>query len=160
MPSSPKPHEFTCRLRWTGAAAGPTTDYKTYSRALAVEIPGKPPLPVSSAPPFLGDGSLHNPEDLLMAALSTCHCLSYLALASRHQVAVVDYSDDASGTMEWDGHTYHFTRVLLRPAVTVAKGTDLEKARGLHAEAHHACFIARSVNFPVLNEPLIIEAAE
>jgi organic hydroperoxide reductase OsmC/OhrA len=62
--------------------------------------------------------------------------------------------------MEWDGTTYHFTRVTLNPVVTVKKGTDLTQARALHHDAHEACFIARSVNFPVVNEPVMIEAVE
>jgi len=156
----PKPHEFTCRLRWTGAASGPTTNYRTYSRALVVEVPGKPAMAVSAAPPFLGDGAVHNPEDLLMAALSACHCLSYLALAARHGVEVVDYTDEANGIMEFDGKTYHFTKAVLKPVVTVKKGTDLAKARALHEEAHASCFIARSVNFPVTNEPVMVEAMD
>jgi peroxiredoxin-like protein len=158
MPSTPKPHEFVCNLRWTGAASGPTTNYRMYSRALSVEVPGKPPLPASSAPAFLGDGAVHNPEDMLVAALSSCHCLSYLALASRQGIEVTDYTDEANGLMEWGGATYRFTKVVLRPVVTVKKGTDLAKARALHEEAHAACFIACSVNFPVTNEPVIIEA--
>jgi peroxiredoxin-like protein len=158
MPSTPRPHEFTCRLRWTGAASGPTTTYRGYSRALSVEVPGKPPLPASAAPPFLGDGAVHNPEDLLMGALAACHCLSYLALAARAGVKVVDYADEATGVMEWDGTTFHFTRVVLRPVVTVQAGTDLEAAKALHEEAHAQCFIARSVNFAVENEPVLIEA--
>lgn len=151
-------HDFECHVRWTGAAAGPTTSYRAYSRALEVKIPGKPVLQASSAGAFLGDEAVHNPEDLLMGALSTCHCLSYLALAARAGIAVVGYSDDATGTMEWEGGTYHFTRVTLHPVVTVQKGADLEKARELHEKAHEACFIARSVNFPVGNAPTIVEA--
>lgn len=158
MALSPKPHEFTCRLRWTGAASGSTVTYRGYSRALSVDVPGKPPLPVSAAPAFLGDGALHNPEDMLMGALATCHCLSYLALAARNRVEVVDYTDEATGVMEWDGTTYHFTSVVLRPVVTVKKGTNLETARALHGQAHEQCFIARSVNFPVKNDPVMIEA--
>lgn len=158
MPSAPKSHEFTCRLRWTGAELGPTTNYKTYSRALAVDIPGKPTLAASSATAFFGDGTVHNPEDLLVAALSACHCLSYLALAARGGVEVLDYTDEAYGVMEWDGKTFHFTRAVLKPVVTVKSGTDLQKARAMHEQAHEQCFIARSVNFPVTNEPVIVEA--
>lgn len=158
MPSQPKPHTFACALRWTGASSGPTSTYRSYSRALTVEIPGKPALAASAATAFLGDGSVHNPEDLLVAALSACHCLSYLALASRNGIEVVDYTDQADGIMEHEDRTYHFTRVTLRPVVTVKKGTDMERARALHEEAHTSCFIARSVNFPVMNEPQIIEA--
>lgn len=158
MPSAPHPHEFECRLRWTGAAAGPTTDYRSYSRALSVEVPGKPALAASAAAAFLGDASVHNPEDMLVAALSACHCLSYLALAARNGIAVVDYTDDAQGVMEYANRGYQFTRVVLRPVVTVRSGSDLSKARALHEEAHAACFIARSVSFPVTHEARVIEA--
>ncbi len=160
MPSTPKPHEFTCRLRWTGAAAGPTTTYRSYSRALSVDVPGKASLAASAAPAFLGDSTVHNPEDMLVAALSSCHCLSYLALAARQGIQVVDYADEANGLMEWGDRTYRFTKVVLKPVVTVAKGTDLAKARALHEEAHATCFIARSVNFPVTNDPVLIESLE
>jgi organic hydroperoxide reductase OsmC/OhrA len=160
MPTSPKPHEFTCRLSWTGAAASPTTNYKSYSRALTVEVPGRPPLAMSAAPAFLGDSSVHNPEDLLMAALSACHCLSYLALCAKYGIEVVAYTDEANGVMEWGDRTYRFTKAVLKPIVTVKKGADLQKARALHEDAHAACFIARSVNFPVTNEPVLIEAME
>ena len=82
------------------------------------------------------------------------------ALAAKHGIQVIDYADEASGLMEWGDGTYHFTKVVLEPVVTVAKGTDLAKARALHEEAHAACFIARSVNFPVTNDPVLIESLE
>ncbi|MFS8066774.1 MAG: hypothetical protein ACMG6S_10420 [Byssovorax sp.] len=59
-------HHFDCRLVWTGAEKGGTTRYESYSREARIEIEGKPPLPLSAAPPFLGDPALHNPEDLLV----------------------------------------------------------------------------------------------
>lgn len=151
-------HTFECRTTWTGASAGPTVNYRSYSRALSVTIPGKPAIPASSAPAFLGDAAAHNPEDMLMAALSTCHCLSYLALAARAGIAVTSYTDEAIGTMEWEGGTYHFSRAVLHPVVTVQRGADLAKARALHGDAHTSCFIARSVNFPVEHEATIVEA--
>src|SRR5690349_16085197 len=76
-------HHFQSRLVWTGAEQGGTTSYEAYSRRYRVDIEGKPSIVGSAAPPFLGDGSLHNPEDMLMVALSACHCLSYLALCAR-----------------------------------------------------------------------------
>lgn len=153
-----KPHDFQIALQWTGAEKGPTTNYRSYSRDLALAVPGKPVLAASSAGAFLGDATLHNPEDLLMGALSACHCLSYLALAARAGIPVIGYQDNATGTMEWDGTTYHFTRATLAPVVTVQKGADVAKARELHHKAHEQCFIARSVNFPVENRPTILEA--
>lgn len=148
-------HIFTCRLVWTGAEKGTITDYETYSREHRVEFDGKPALVASAAPPFRGDPSLHNPEDLLMAALTCCHFLSYVAFCARSGVHVIDYEDRATGTMEKVDRVVRFTEVVLRPRVTITPGSDLMKARALHARAHASCFIANSVNFPVRHEPVI-----
>jgi len=153
-----RPHEFQLSLQWTGARKGPTASYRAYSRDLTLSVPGKPVLAASAAGAFLGDASLHNPEDLLVGALSACHCLSYLALAARAGLLVMDYQDHATGTMEWEGGTYHFSRVTLAPVVTLQKGQDLQLARTLHDGAHESCFIARSVNFPVDHRATILEA--
>jgi organic hydroperoxide reductase OsmC/OhrA len=150
-------HEFSCSLTWTGAAGGPTTHYDAYRREYRVDFAGKPSLSGSAAPPFRGDGSLHNPEDLLMAALSACHCLSYLALAARARIPVVDYRDEAWGRMALVDRGLQFVEVVLRPEVTIASG-EPERAHRLHERAHAECFIARSVNFAVRNEPVVRRA--
>ena len=154
-----KQHGYEATLTWTGAAQGPVRDYQGYSREYRVEVAGKPPLTLSADPTFRGDPALYNPEDLLVAALAGCHMLTYLALSARAGVEVVSYEDAASGTMVLTGEGGHFTEVTLRPRVGVAPGSDLAKARELHAAAHSYCFIANSVNFPVKNEPEIVEAA-
>jgi organic hydroperoxide reductase OsmC/OhrA len=154
--SSSHEHHFQCRLTWTGASQGPTTSYDAYSRDLLVEVDGKPALRGSAAPPFRGDGKVHNPEDLLVAALAECHCLSYLALASRAGIVVVGYEDQATGVIARIDGKIRFREATLHPRVWVAPGTDLEKARALHEKAHTECFIASSVNFPVKNEPEIL----
>ncbi|MBN9161310.1 MAG: peroxiredoxin [Myxococcales bacterium 68-20] len=150
-------HHFAAHLVWTGASNGPVRDYESYSREFEVEIDGKPALKGSAAPPFRGLSHLHNPEDLLVAALSSCHCLSYLALCARARIVVEAYEDDATGTMAFDrvAKVMRFTEVVLRPKVRLAAGADVDKARALHENAHHECFIANSVNFPVRNEPTI-----
>jgi organic hydroperoxide reductase OsmC/OhrA len=150
-----KTHHFACRTAWTGAAQGPTRDYDSYSRTFEAAIAGKPTLTGSSAGEFKGDESKHNPEDLLMIALSTCHMLSFLALAARAGILVSAYVDEAEGTMAMKDRRVRFTDVLLKPRVTVAPGTDVAKAEALHAKAHEICFIANSVNFPVRHEPVI-----
>jgi len=152
-------HDYRLHLAWTGAAHGPTTSYQAYSREYRIEIDGKPALRGTADPMFRGDAALHNPEDLLVAALSSCHLLSYLALAARAGVHVVDYEDDASGTMAFEGGGGHFTEVVLRPRVTIAPGADAALAEALHREAHATCFIASSVNFAVRHEPEIVFAA-
>ena len=155
MAAAGREHRFEARLVWTGARQGGTTGYEAYSRECRVDIAGKPSLKMTSAPVFRGDAAIHNPEDLLVASLSVCHFLSYVALCARGGVNVTSYEDEAVGIMERREKTFQFTDVLLRPRVTIAAGSDPEKARSLHEQAHDECFIANSVNFPVRHEPEI-----
>ncbi|MCZ7642373.1 MAG: OsmC family protein [Pseudorhodoplanes sp.] len=112
----------------------------------------------SADPGFRGDPALHNPEDLLVASLASCHMLWYLGLCARAGIAVTHYSDEAEGTMIEDAAKGgRFERVTLRPRVTIKAG-DPDKARALHREAHRQCFIANSVNFPVDCEPSVTSA--
>ena len=150
-------HHFAARLVWTGAAQGPIKDYDSYSREYRIEVAGKPPIEGSSDPTFGGDAGRLNPEDLLVMALAACHMLSYLALCARAGIAVAAYEDRASGKMATKDRRMRFVEVTLAPEVRVAAG-DLERARALHEDAHAACFIASSVNFPVVNTPTVTRA--
>ena len=146
-------HRYRLRTVWTGAARGPTADYARYSREYTVEIDGKPILTGSADPAFLGDPTLANPEDWLLAALSACHMLSYLAIAARSRIAVLSYRDDATATMVTTQGGGQFSEAILRPAVVIADAGHLERAVQLHDLAHKQCFIANSVNFPVRHLP-------
>lgn len=147
-------HLFTAHVVWTGASQGPTTSYDGYSREYLIEIDGKPPLRGSSAPVYMGDAGLHNPEDLLVISLSTCHMLWYLHLCTDAGLHVSGYIDDPEGTLDMADGKMVFTEVILRPKVTLAKG-DPDKALALHKDASEACFIANSVNFPVRHQPIM-----
>ena len=143
-------HDYTSRITWTGNRGQGTVSYKGYDRTWEVQTPGKPMIPCSNDPLLGGDPSLHNPEDLLIAALSACHMLWYLHLASDAGIAVQDYRDDPLATGETDSAgASRFLRATLRPQITVPAGTDLARADALHHQIHKTCFIARSVNFPV-----------
>ena len=156
---SSQEHEFRCRLVWTGGARGTTTSYASYSRDYRIDIPGKASIEGSAARAFRGDDGRANPEDLLVASLSACHCLSYLALAARAGIEVISYEDDAWGKLMPINGKLRFSEVVLRPSVTISASSSLEKALSLHAAAHGECFIANSVNFPVRNEPTVVFAA-
>lgn len=118
---------------------------------------GKPEIPGSSDPHFRGDKSRYNPEEMLVASLSACHLLSYLHVCVSAGIVVIDYEDEATGTMiETDDGGGHFTEVILRPQVLITADSDREKANELHHKSHELCFIASSVNFPVRVEPTII----
>ena len=148
-------HHYQASLAWTGARAGTTSSYQSYSREYEFWCGDKPRIRGSSDRHFRGDPTLYNPEELLVVALSSCHLLSYLAECARAGVRVVAYDDDASGTMSPRDGKLRLVDVLLRPRVTVAKGTNLERAQALHERAHDECFIANSVNFPVRHEATI-----
>jgi organic hydroperoxide reductase OsmC/OhrA len=147
-------HRYALRVRWTGNLGEGTNSYRGYSRDHDVEIPGLPVLRGSADPTFHGDRQRYNPEQLLLAALSQCHMLSFLHVAVKHGVVVTAYEDRAEGLMRTnrDG-SGQFESVTLKPTVTVAEPAAPELLEELHAEANKVCFIARSVNFPVLHEP-------
>lgn len=147
-----KEHLYRINTIWTSASQGSTSSYDAYSREYVINIDGKPPFVGSADPTFRGDAALYNPEDLLLMALSACHMLSYLALCARAGIRVISYSDVATGKMAQKNGKIRFTEVILHPLVTIEAGDVLEKARSLHDNAHHVCFIANSVNFPVLHE--------
>ena len=152
-----KKHSYTTRTEWTGNLGEGTTNYRAYSRDHIISATGKPPLSGSSDPAFRGEASRWNPEDLLVASLSSCHMLWYLHFCAQAKIAVLAYHDDAVGTMvEDDGGGGRFTQAVMRPVVTLAAGADAERATALHENAHRFCFIANSVNFPVTIEPTVI----
>jgi organic hydroperoxide reductase OsmC/OhrA len=146
-------HFYALETEWTGNRGAGTADYKSYGRDHVVRAEGKHDLEGSSDRSFRGDPDRWNPEELLLAALSQCHMLSYLHEAATHGIIVEKYTDAATGTME-QTHSGggHFTLATLRPRVTISAG-DLELAQRLHADASEKCFIAASVNFPVKHEP-------
>ncbi|MDQ3099818.1 MAG: OsmC family protein [Bacteroidota bacterium] len=151
-------HTYEVQLKWRGDH---TRTYESYDRQHTVQSPGKPEMILTSDPAFLGDRKMLNPEDLLLAALSSCHLLTYLALCARARIDVRTYRDDASGTLHLtkDGGG-HFTEVVLRPQVEVAEAGMIEKARHFHGEVHKYCFIARSVNFTIRCEAVVkVQAA-
>ena len=150
-----KDHTFELDLVWTGNRGSGTDTYRSYDRTHEVRIAGKPVLYGSSAPPFRGNADRHNPEDLLVAALSACHLLSYLHACANAGVVVTAYEDHATAVMHLTPTGGHFTDALLRPRVTIAAG-DATLAHALHERAHEGCFIAASVNFPVRCEPEIL----
>lgn len=153
-------HHYRVDVEWTGNLGVGTRGYRDYERSHRISIAGKPVLEGSSDPTFRGDAGKHNPEDMLVSALSTCHMLSYLHMATVAGVVVTDYHDAAQGMMETEGDSGHFVEVVLRPVVTITADSDPARAEAAHAAAHHACFIANSVNFPVSCEPRIVVAAD
>ncbi|MBP0450089.1 OsmC family protein [Kitasatospora sp. RG8] len=152
-------HTYTAEITWTGNRGTGTSDYRSYERSHEVAGEGLPTIPGSSDPAFRGDPARWNPEQLQLAALSQCHMLSYLHQCAVNGVVVTSYVDRPLGTMEQTAGGGHFTGAMLRPRIEVASEEMTEKALALHDDAHRACFIAASVNFPVRHEAVVTVAA-
>jgi organic hydroperoxide reductase OsmC/OhrA len=139
-------HHYRSHLAWTGSTAA---GYRGYDRTHQVRTPPAPgDLRVSADPAFRGDPEVHNPEQLLLAAASSCQLLSFLALAARAGIDVLAYEDDAEAQMPAAIERMRITRVILRPRITVAAGTD-------HDQGHEGCYIANTLNAEMLIEPTI-----
>ncbi len=152
----PHLHHYNTTIRWTGNKGDGTRSYSAYSRNHTVSVNGKEDINCSSDPSFRGDPARYNPEELLLASLSSCHMLWYLHLCSVNGVVVVEYADEAAGKMQENADgSGEFTEVVLNPVVKVAAAAMTEKAMALHHDANKYCFIARSVKFPVLHQPVI-----
>ena len=148
-------HNYNATIKWTGNRGTGTDHYRSYDRSYQISIENKPGIAGSSDPVFRGDKTKHNPEDFLLAALSSCHMLSYLHLCAEAGVIVIDYTDHATGLMVVTSQGGgRFTEVTLNPTVTVAAQHMVDKANELHIKANELCFIANSVNFPVRHNPI------
>ena len=149
--------QYQVSIKWTVNKGDGTKDYDAYDRSHEVNIKGKKKLACSSDSPFRGDAKKHNPEDLLLASLSSCHMLWYLRLCASEGVVVLDYVDDAEGKMiQTSNGSGYFTEVILSPKVVVADQTMVKKALELHKKANAFCFIANSVKFSIYHKPEII----
>ena len=149
-------HTYTVSVQWTGNTGRGTQNYTAYERAHTIQVQGKPTLTGSSDPSFRGDKSRYNPEELLVAALASCHMLWYLHLCSEANIIVSEYIDKANGKMlVTQDKGGHFTEVILYPEITIQEASNIPQANTLHHRAHQLCFIANSVNFPVKHQAKI-----
>jgi organic hydroperoxide reductase OsmC/OhrA len=144
-------HHYSVAVLWTGNTGHGTQSYPGYERAHEIRCGRKPAISGSSDPAFRGDPTRYNPEELFVAALSSCHMLWYLHLCAESGIVVVSYDDKAEGTMIETAEGGRFTNVTLHPTVKVTHSA--ERAQGLHKRAHELCFLASSVNFPVEHRP-------
>lgn len=150
-----KKHEYQTNLTWTGNQGFGTKEYNAYSRDYTIEISNKPDILGSSDSAFLGDENKHNPEELLVSSISSCHMLWFLHLASTKGIVVIDYTDTATAVMieKADGSGY-FESVTLNPVVRITDPARVDETNELHQIANKYCFIANSLNFKVTHHPI------
>ncbi|MCU1352037.1 MAG: OsmC family protein [Acidimicrobiales bacterium] len=148
-------HTYRTSLAWNGSTG---VGYDRYDRGHEVTAPpADTGLELSADPAFLGDPQRLNPEQLLVAAASSCQLLSFLAVAARSRIDVVAYRDDAEAVMPSDDLPMRITRIDLRPVITVAAGDPSgpsdQRLAHLCEVAHRECFIANSLRSEVVVTP-------
>lgn len=147
-------HHYPVVCSWKGSTAA---GYEHYSRAHdASAPPAQASLALSSDPAFRGDPARLNPEQLLVMAAASCQMLSFLAIAARKRIDVVDYEDRGEGFMPEDDKPVRITRILLRPRITVKGEVDQEAMKKMIELAHHQCFIANSLKSDIQIQPEIV----
>jgi organic hydroperoxide reductase OsmC/OhrA len=149
-----KVHRYAANCTWEGQTG---LGYEKYVRAHRVAVPpAEAALNLSSDPGFRGDAKLINPEQLVVAAASSCQLLSFLAVAARAGVDVRRYDDEAEGEMPEAADPIRITRIRLRPRIEVNRGPSEAKVRDVVRLAHDECYIASSLKTEVNVEPTIV----
>lgn len=150
-------HKYQLKVEWTGNTGVGTKDARSFERSLSVQGDGKETILGSSDPAFKGDATKWNPEEMLVASLSSCHMLWYLHLLAMRKIVAVSYVDHASATLHVEANGEgHIKEAILAPVIIITDVTKVEEAMNLHEEAHKRCYIARSINFPTKINPTIL----
>jgi organic hydroperoxide reductase OsmC/OhrA len=151
-----KEHHYTALITWTGNMGTGTSGYTKYERSHLIQSGDKAVIEASSDAPFRGDISKHNPEDLFLSSIASCHMLWYLHLCADNGVVVKSYIDKPHGIMQtFANGSGNFSGITLHPLVEVTEASMVETAIGLHHSAHQMCFLANSVNFEIFIEPTV-----
>ena len=137
--------EHKAKLSWSR-----TTDsfaYKDYNREHIWRFENGLEVAASAAPAFLGKPECVDPEEAFVAALSSCHMLTFLAIAARKRIVVDGYDDNAVGFLEKNAQgRLAITRVILRPLIVFSENApEPDMLAKMHDQAHHECFLANSV---------------
>jgi organic hydroperoxide reductase OsmC/OhrA len=151
--------EFTVNTTWSSVNEQDSSKVYSNSKTHKVHIKDKESLTVSAAKEFKGDKTKHNPEDLFLSALSSCHMMSYMYLCDKNKITLIDYSDETLGTLlvNADG-SGKFISIVLSPIVTIIEKNKIDLATKLHEEANRLCFIANSSSVPITHKPKILIA--
>jgi organic hydroperoxide reductase OsmC/OhrA len=145
-------HRYETRLRWTGSTG---LGWERYDRAHSASAPPAEQEIGLTTGESKGDPATLNPEQLLVMAASSCQMLSFLHVAAKSRIDVVDYEDAATGLMPDDAKPLRITEITLRPRIVIEGEADEERVRNLVKIAHDYCFIANSLNSEMSIEPEI-----
>ncbi|MGA9854808.1 MAG: OsmC family protein [Gammaproteobacteria bacterium] len=154
MAEKPTVHHYHAVCNWTGSTGA---GYEIYDRSHRVNAPpAHTAVEMSSDPAFRGKSELLNPEQLLLMAAASCQMLSFLAIAARSRLDVVEYRDQAEAFMPEADKPVRITRIILKPRVVLKGEVDEERVRQCLHKAHEHCFIANSLKTAMEIVPEII----
>ena len=146
-------HHYRVTSRWSGSTG---VGYERYDRThSASTTPPTETLTLSADPVFRGNPELLDPEELFVISASSCQLLSFLAVAARARIDVVEYDDFAEGVMPDDIRPMRITEIVLRPRITVRGDISEARVQHLCEVAHRECYIANSVTTDIRVEPAI-----
>ncbi len=152
--SEHKEHVYHVTCSWKGSTG---EGYEAYTRSHeAAAPPAKASVGMSSDPAFKGDPARLNPEQLLVMAAASCQMLSFLAVAARKRINVVEYEDQAEGFMQEDVKPVHVNRIVLKPRIVIDGAADPGVVESMVKLGHSQCFIANSLKTDIRIEPEII----
>jgi peroxiredoxin-like protein len=138
-----KTFTYTTAVRWTGERKG------------KISAAGKPQLEVATPPEFKGHEGIWSPEDLYVASANVCVMTTFLAFAERAGLRFESYESEAEGTLEFVGNQFLFTKIVLRPRITLKEGEEKAKAEEILQKAERNCLISASMKTEVTLEPTI-----
>ena len=146
-------HHYHATCHWAGDTA---MGYESFDRAHTSSAPpASTELMLSADPAFLGHPQMLNPEQLLLVSASSCQLLSFLAIAARARVQVLEYDDHAEAEMPEDNKPMRLTKLILRPRIVVGPGVKEERILKLTEMAHKQCYISNSLSTEILVEPTV-----
>lgn len=137
-------NSYTLDLKW----AGKTDDPRTYDRSYILSSNGKTDITGSADPLSRGDPKKWNPEEMLLASLSSCQMLWYLYLCAKAKIVVTQYTDHPKGILTEEGKSA-FAEATLSPQIVITDSSHIDEATALLSKAHENCLIANSINFKV-----------
>ena len=141
MAIRPKSYRYTTSIRWTGEKKG------------VMDVAGKPSVEVATPPEFKGHEGIWSPEDLFVAAVNSCIMTTFLAFAGRAGLAFEGYESEAEGLLEFVDERLIFTKIVVRPRVTLRPGADRKQAEEILHKAEKNCLVSNSIRTEVALEP-------
>ena len=143
MDVRPKVYRYHTSVKWTEQRKGISS------------VAGKPDLEVATPPEFKGHEGIWSPEDLFVASVNVCLMTTFFAMAERAALGFTRYIGDAEGTLELVDGKFRFTKIVLRPTLTLKPGEDAAKAKQVLEKAEANCLISNSLTSQVILEPAI-----